>query len=249
MLAGFSFGGLASLHFALRHPERVRALALLDTGADFKNPDAQERWLAQTEKTGRILAERMGDDAEVAGLLALMELQASRSGARTDARGAPVLLGEQNRARWDRLLIRRGLAALERAEEIARRRGEPLGPYALQAAIAACHARAPSAEATDWPRIAALYDALAQITHSPVVELNRAVAVGRAFGPAAGLEIVEAIEGEPALARYPWLHSVRGDLLEKLGRRGEARVAFERSAALTANARERDLLLERARRC
>jgi RNA polymerase sigma factor (sigma-70 family) len=199
-------------------------------------------------RLGRVLAQRIDDDAEVAGLIALMELQASRSAARTDAQGRPVLLADQNRARWDHLLIRRGLAALERAVAISRQRSAPLGPYTLQAAIAACHARAPSAEATDWPRIAALYDALAQLTRSPVVELNRAVAVGMAFGPAAGLAIVEALRQEPALARYPWLYSVRGDLLEKLGRRDEARSAFEQAAAVTANEREKALLLERARR-
>jgi RNA polymerase sigma factor (sigma-70 family) len=199
-------------------------------------------------RLGRLLAQRVDDDAEVAGLIALMELQASRCAARTDAQGRPVLLAEQNRARWDHLLIRRGLAALDRAEAIARGHAEPLGPYALQAAIAACHARAASADATDWPRIAALYDALAQITRSPVVELNRAVAVGMAFGPAAGLAIVEALRQEPALARYPWLYSVRGDLLEKAGRGPEAAAEFDRAAELASNEREKALMRERTAR-
>ncbi|MDY0057980.1 MAG: RNA polymerase sigma factor [Methyloversatilis sp.] len=195
-------------------------------------------------RLGRILAGLAPQIAEVHGLLALMEIQASRLHARTDARGAPVLLLEQDRTRWDRLLIRSGLAALERVDAL----GGGYGPYALQAAIAACHARATHADHTDWPRIAALYDALAQIAPSPVVELNRAVAVGMAFGPAAGLEIVDALREEPALRHYPLLPGVRGDLLARLGRHAEACEEFRRAAALTQNARERELLAGRARR-
>ena len=194
-------------------------------------------------RLARILAELAPNEAEVHGLVALLELQASRAAARVDAAGKPVLLLEQNRARWDQLLIRRGLAALQRAESLV----GALGPYALQAAIAACHARAPVAEETDWGRIAALYDALAQLAPSPVVELNRAVAVAMAFGPAAGLDIVDGLAGEPSLKNYQWLPSVRGDLLAKLGRHDEARAEFERAAALARNARERELLLDRAR--
>ena len=193
-------------------------------------------------RLGRVLAGLAPDEPEVHGLVALMEIQASRTAARTDARGRPVLLLDQDRARWDPLLIRRGLAALERATAL----GGLRGPYALQAALAACHARAAKATDTDWPLIVALYDALAQVAPSPVIELNRAVAVGMAFGPAAGLEIVDAIASSPALAGYPWLPSVRGDLLAKLGRHDEARAEFERAAGLTRNARERELLLERA---
>jgi len=207
-------------------------------GGDWMRPALCEEAL----RLGRILAELTPNEPEVHGLVALMEIQASRTAARIDAAGRPVLLLDQNRARWDRLLIRRGLAALERAEAL----GGALGPYALQAAIAACHARANTAQQTDWARIAALYDALAELAPSPVVELNRAVAVGMAFGPAAGLEIVDALASEPSLENYHWLPSVRGDLLAKLGRLDEARVAFERAAALTRNARERELLLERA---
>jgi predicted RNA polymerase sigma factor len=184
----------------------------------------------------------MPREPEVHGLVALMEIQASRLRTRVGAAGAPVLLLDQDRARWDHLLIRRGLAALERAERL----GSALGPYALQAAIAACHARARTPEETDWLRIAALYDALAQISASPVVELNRAVAVAMAFGPAAGLELVDRLGSERALQGYHWLPSVRGDLLAKLGRSREARIEFERAAALTLNERERKLLLERA---
>ncbi|MGE0497529.1 MAG: RNA polymerase sigma factor [Ramlibacter sp.] len=197
-------------------------------------------------RLGRMLAELAPDAAEVHGLLALMELQASRTPARLDAQGRPVLLMAQDRSRWDALLIRRGLAALARADELARALAQPLGPYALQAAIAACHARARTGEETDWPRIAAQYEALAQVSPSPVVELNRAVAVGMAFGPAAGLEILDALAGEKALKNYQWLPSVRGDLLAKLGRHDEARQEFERAAALAGNARERELLLARA---
>ena len=193
-------------------------------------------------RLGRVLAELAPDEAEVHGLVALMELQSSRAAARVDAAGRPVLLLAQDRRRWDRLLIRRGLAALARAEAL----GAALGPYALQAAIAACHARAAEAGATDWARIVALYDALLQAAPSPVVELNRAVAVGMAFGPAAALEIVDAIRAEPALQNYQWLPSVRGDLLFKLGRHDEARAEFERAADLACNARERALLLDRA---
>ncbi len=193
-------------------------------------------------RLGRMLAELAPAEPEVHGLVALMEIQGSRMRARIGPAGEPVLLLDQDRSRWDRLLIRRGLAALERAEAL----GGALGPYALQASIAACHARARRAEETDWERIAALYDALAQLTPSPVIELNRAVAVAMAYGPTAGLELVEALAGEPALKSYHLLYSVRGDLLEKLDRRREANVEFERAAALTQNARERALLLKRA---
>jgi RNA polymerase sigma-70 factor (ECF subfamily) len=196
-------------------------------------------------RLGRILAELAPNEAEVHGLVALMEIQASRLRARIDPSGEPILLLHQNRGRWDQLLIRRGLAALERAEQL----GGALGPYALQAAIAACHARARTAEETDWPRIAALYDALAQLTPSPVVELNRAVALAMAFGPAAGLELVDELTSEPSLKSYYLLPSVRGDLLARLDRLDEARVEFERAASLTKNARERKLLLERAAAC
>ncbi len=196
-------------------------------------------------RLGRILAGLMPLESEVHGLVALMEIQASRLHARVGPAGQPILLLEQDRARWDHLLIRRGLAALVRAETLA----GPLGPYGLQAAIAACHARAPSAEQTDWARIAALYDALAQLAPSPVVELNRAVAVAMAFGPAAGLQIVDALLAEPALKTYHLLPSVRGDLLVRLDRVHEARAEFERAATLTRNARERALLLKRAAAC
>ncbi len=196
-------------------------------------------------RLGRILAELAPQEPEVLGLVALMEIQASRAGARVGPKGEPVLLLDQNRARWDQLLIRRGLAALERVEAL----GGALGPYALQAAIAACHARARAPEETDWERIAALYDALAQLAPSPVVELNRAVAVAMAFGPAAGLELVDALTAEPSLKSYHLLPSVRGDLLARLGRYDEARVEFERAAALTRNTRERELLLGRAAAC
>jgi RNA polymerase sigma factor (sigma-70 family) len=196
-------------------------------------------------RLGRILAELAPQEPEVHGLVALMEIQASRSRARVGASGEPVLLLEQDRARWDHVLIGRGLAALQRAEHL----GGALGPYALQAAIAACHARARTPRETDWPRISALYDALAQLTPSPVVELNRAVAVAMAFGPAAGLELVDALTSEPSLKAYHLLPSVRGDLLVKVGRASEARSEFERAASLTRNQRERELLLERAAAC
>jgi RNA polymerase sigma factor (sigma-70 family) len=193
-------------------------------------------------RLGRMLAELEPAEPEVHGLVALMEIQASRSGARTGPTGEPILLLDQNRARWDQLLIRRGLAALERAERL----GGALGPYALQAAIAACHARALTPESTDWVRLAALYDALAQLSPSPIVELNRGVAVGMAFGPAAGLEVVDRLVAEPTLKGYHLLPAVRGDLLAKLGRDEEAAAEFRRAAALTRNARERALLLDRA---
>jgi RNA polymerase sigma factor (sigma-70 family) len=196
-------------------------------------------------RLGRILAELVPQASEVHGLVALMEIQASRTRARVGPAGEPVLLLDQDRARWDHLLIRRGLAALARAEHL----GGGLGPYALQAAIASCHARASTADETDWTRIAALYDALAQLAPSPVVELNRAVAVAMAFGPAAGLELVDDLADEKALANYHLLPSVRGDLLVKLGRMEEARQEFLRAAGLTRNVREQTLLLERAAAC
>jgi RNA polymerase sigma-70 factor, ECF subfamily len=192
-------------------------------------------------RLGRILAELAPAEPEVHGLVALMELQASRLRARVGAAGEPVLLADQDRARWDRLLIGRGLAALERAQAL----GDGLGPYGLQAAIAACHARAPSAEETEWVRITALYDALCELAPSPVVELNRAVAVAMAFGPAAGLELVDALAADPALEAYHLLPSVRGELLVRLGRDAEGRAEFARAASLTRNERERDLLLDR----
>jgi RNA polymerase sigma factor (sigma-70 family) len=207
-------------------------------GDDWMRPGLCEDAL----RLGRIVAELVPREPEAHGLAALMEIQASRSRARLGPTGEPILLLDQNRARWDQLLIRRGLAALERAEDL----GGALGPYALQAAIAACHARAQTAGETDWTRIAALYDALAELTPSPVVELNRAVAVGMAFGPAAGLELIDALGSEPSLRSYHLLPSVRGDLLAKLGRHAEAGVEFKRAAVLTRNARERALLLERA---
>jgi len=196
-------------------------------------------------RLGRVLAELAPREAEVHGLVALMEIQASRAGARTAADGTPILLLEQNRARWDRVLIRRGLAALERALTLG---GQP-GPYVLQAAIASCHARAATAAETDWPRIVALYDLLLRATPSPIVALNRAVAVAMADGPAAGLALVDQIAGDKALAGYHLLPSVRGDLLFKLGRLREARAEFERAASMTRNERERALLLGRAAAC
>ncbi|OOG44713.1 RNA polymerase sigma factor [Polaromonas sp. A23] len=212
-------------------------------GDDWMRPALTDEAL----RLGRMLAGLAPDEPEVHGLVGLMELQASRMGARVDAAGRPVLLPDQNRARWDHLLIRRGLAALDMAQALAESSAQALGPYALQAAIAACHARAPSSAETDWVRIAALYDALAQTAPSPVVELNRAVAVGMAFGPAAGLAIVDTLQGDKSLQNYQWLPGVRGDLLAKLGRTDEARQEFERAASLAGNARERALLLERAR--
>ncbi|HEV2110025.1 MAG TPA: RNA polymerase sigma factor [Gammaproteobacteria bacterium] len=196
-------------------------------------------------RLGRILAELATQEPEVHGLIALMELQASRFGARVGPAGEPVLLLDQDRTRWDHLLVQRGLAALKRAEDL----GGGLGPYVLQAEIAACHAVAPTAADTNWSRIVALYDALAQILPSPVVELNRAVAVSMALGPAAGLELVDQLKDEPALRNYHLLPSVRADLLMKLGRLAEAREEFLRAAAMTANVRERGLLLERAAVC
>jgi RNA polymerase sigma factor (sigma-70 family) len=213
-------------------------------GDDWTRPALCEEAL----RLGRILAELAPGEPEVHGLVALMEIQASRLRARVAADGEPVLLLDQDRGRWDRLLIQRGLAALGRAEELAQR-GDGLGPYALQAAIAACHARATTADATDWERIAALYDGLVERTASPVVELNRAVALGMAFGPAAGLEAANALAAEPQLKGYHLLPSVRGDLLYKLGRLDEARAEFERAATMTRNARERTLLARRAEEC
>ena len=210
-------------------------------GDDWMRPTLCEEAL----RLGRILAELAPHEPEVHGLVALMEIQASRSRARIGPSGEPILLLDQDRARWDWLLIGRGLAALERAERL----GGTLGPYALQAAIAACHARARSADDTDWARIAALYDALAGLTPSPVVELNRAVAVGMAAGPAAGLKLVDELRSEPALEGYHLLPSVRGDLLEKLGRLEEARAEYELAASLTRNEPVRRLLAERAAAC
>ena len=201
-------------------------------------------------RLGRILAELAPGEPEVHGLVALMEIQASRSKARVGPSGEPVLLFDQNRAHWDQLLIRRGFAALDRSEKLrAAKLGGARGPYVLQAEIAACHARAHTPEETNWTRIVQLYAELAQITPSPVVELNRAVAVAMASGPAAGLELVDALTSEPSLANYHLLPSVRADFLRKLGRLEEARVEFERAAALTRNVRERELLLNRARSC
>ena len=236
-------------------PERVARLASVleviylifnegysaTAGEDWVRPALCEEAL----RLGRILAELAPTEPEVHGLVALMEIHASRLRARVGPSGEPVLLLEQDRSNWDRLLIRRGLAALERAERL----GGAMGPYALQAAIAACHARAATAAETDWPRIAALYDAVAQFAPSPVVELNRAVAVGMAFGPEAGLDVVDALVPEPSLKKYHLLPAVRGDLLKKLGRSKEARAEFEHAATLTDNARERELLQRRAAEC
>ncbi|HKO22531.1 MAG TPA: RNA polymerase sigma factor [Candidatus Eisenbacteria bacterium] len=210
-------------------------------GEDWMRPTLCEDAL----RLGRVLAGLLPREPEVHGLIALLEIQASRVAARTSPSGEPILLLEQDRSRWDPLLIRRGLAALERAEAL----GGAEGSYALQAAIAACHARARLAEQTDWARIASLYATLAERTPSPVIELNRAVAIGMASGPAAGLEHVDAIAAAPALRDYHLLPSVRGDLLVKLGRRAEARAEFERAASMTRNARERRLLLDRAVEC
>jgi predicted RNA polymerase sigma factor len=210
-------------------------------GDDWMRPALCEEAL----RLGRIVAELVPTEPEVHGLVALMEIQASRSRARVGPSGEPILLLKQDRGRWDHVLIGRGLAALARAEEL----GGALGPYALQAAIAACHARTRTPEETDWERIVALYDALAQLMPSPVVELNRAVAVAMAFGPAAGLELVDALTAEGSLESYHLLPSVRGDLLAKLRRLDEAHEEFERAASLTRNARERKLLYERAAAC
>lgn len=210
-------------------------------GEDWMRPALCEDAL----RLGRILAGLVPKVAEVHGLVALMEIQASRIRARVGPKGEPILLLDQDRTRWDHVLIRRGLAALQRAEEL----GGGLGPYALQAAIAACHARARTGAETDWERIAALYDALAQLMPSPIVELNRAVALAMAFGPAAGLELIDTIVSEPSLKAYHLLPSVRGDFLFKLGRLAEAQAEFQRAALLTQNARERAFLLDRARAC
>jgi RNA polymerase sigma-70 factor, ECF subfamily len=210
-------------------------------GDDWMRPGLCEDAL----RLGRILAELTPKEPEVHALVALMEIQASRSSARTDSSGGPILLLDQNRGMWDQLLIRRGLAALERAEKL----GGARGPYALQAAIAACHARARTPQETDWPRIVGLYEELGRLTPSPVVELNRAVAVAMASGPAAGLEIIDALVSEPSLKAYHLLPSVRGDFLFKLGRFAEARLEFERAASLTRNTRERNLLRGRAKAC
>jgi RNA polymerase sigma factor (sigma-70 family) len=210
-------------------------------GDDWIRPQLCEEAL----RLGRILAELASTEREVHGLVALMEIQASRLGARTSPTGEPILLLDQNRARWDQLLIRRGLTALDRAAGLE----GPPGPYLLQAAIAACHARASTADETDWAQIVGLYGALARITPSPVIELNRAVALSMHMGPAAGLEIIDALASEPALKTYHLLPSVRGDLLKKLGRFAEARTEFERAASLTRNERERKLLMDRAAAC
>jgi predicted RNA polymerase sigma factor len=210
-------------------------------GDDWMRPALCEEAL----RLGRILVGLVPDEPEAHGLIALMEIQASRSRARVRPKGEPVLLMDQDRSRWDQLLIRRGLAALDRASEL----GGSDGSYALQAAIAACHARALSADETDWARIAALYAELARVSPSAVVELNRAVAVGMAEGPAVGLALADALVDEPSLKAYHHLAAVRGDLLLKLGRRSEAKVEFERAASLTKNARERDVLLARAADC
>jgi predicted RNA polymerase sigma factor len=210
-------------------------------GDDWMRPALCEEAL----RLGRILAELAPKEPEVHGLVALMEIQASRSAARTGPSGEPILLLDQDRARWDQILIRRGLAALERVEAL----GGALGPYALQAAIVACHARARTAQDTDWMRISALYEALAERVPSPVVELNRAVALSMAYGPATGLELVDALASERSLKDYHLLPSVRGDFLAKLGRFDEARAEFERAASLTRNERERTLLRERAAEC
>jgi predicted RNA polymerase sigma factor len=211
---------------------------------------AGEAWLRpalceEALRLGRVLAELMPEEAEVHGLVALMEIQASRSKARVGPSGEPILLMDQDRAKWDQLLIRRGIAAIKRAEQLSGTRG----PYALQANIAACHARARAAEQTDWARVVEFYNELARVAPSPIVELNRAVAVGMASGPAAALEMVDALHTEGTLDGYHLLPSVRGDLLRKLGRFDEAWREFENAAALTRNVKERDLLLGRAKTC
>jgi RNA polymerase sigma factor (sigma-70 family) len=218
---------------------------LATAGDDWMRPALCDEAL----RLGRILAELAPREPEVHGLVALMEIQTSRSSARTGPSGEPILLRDQDRGRWDHLLIQRGLTALDRAEAAARDLGQPLGPYVIQAAIAACHASARTADETNWERIVALYDALAQLMPSPVIALNRAVAVSMAYGPAAGLKLVDGLTAEPVLANYHLLPSVRGDLLVKLGRLSEARVEFERAAALTRNAREIEFLLGRAAAC
>jgi predicted RNA polymerase sigma factor len=214
-------------------------------GNDWMRPQLCEEAL----RLGRILAELAPQEPEVQGLVSLMEIQFSRFRARTDANGDPILLMDQNRALWDQLLIRRGFAALERADKVADSLQRAPGPYLLQAAIAACHAQARTAEETDWRQIAALYAVLVNVTPSPIVELNRAVAVAMAEGPAAGLALADALTNEPSLKHYHLLPSVRGDFLFKLGRHEEARAEFERAAALTRNARERAVLTARAAAC
>jgi predicted RNA polymerase sigma factor len=236
------------LELAARLPSVLEVVYLIfnegysaTVGEDWLRPSLCEEAL----RLGRILAELVPKEPEVHGLVALMEIQASRSRARVGPSGEPILLFDQNRAQWDQLLIRRGLAALERAEAL----GEKRGPYAIQASIAACHARARAPKDTDWPRIVALYNELFQLAPSPIVELNRAVAVGMASGPAAGLELVDALKAGDSLRSYHLLPSVRGDLLVKLDRLSEAQVEFEQAASLTQNAREKELLLNRARAC
>jgi len=238
-----------------RGPERVERLASVleviylifnegytaTAGDDWMRPALCDEAL----RLGRIVAELVPGEPEAHGLVALLEIQASRTRARVSPSGEPVLLLDQNRALWDQLLIRRGLAALDRADKL----GRAQGPYALQAAIAACHARAATPEQTDWPQIVTYYDSLSQLIPSPVVELNRAVAVAMAFGPQAGLDLVDELKAEPALQNYHLLPSVRGDFLLRLGRAAEARAEFQRAASLTRNAREQTLLLERARAC
>jgi predicted RNA polymerase sigma factor len=231
-------------------PERLRSVleAIYLIFNEGYSPTAGDSWvrvelLEEALRLGRVLAGLMPDEPEAHGLAALMELQASRSRARVGPDGEPVLLNDQDRSRWDYMLVGRGLAALDRAIDLK----APLGPYALQAAIAACHARARVPEDTDWKQIVALYDALAALTQSPVVELNRAVAVAMAFGPEAGLELVDALRDEPALRGYHLLPAVRADLLVRLGRGGEARAEFERAAGLARSPRERDQMLARAR--
>ncbi len=215
------------------------------SGASWMRPALCEEAL----RLGRALSGLAPQEPEVHGLLALMEIQASRLSARVDANGEPILLLDQDRSRWDQFLIRRGLTALERAESLAKENKIALGPYSLQAALAACHARARKADDTDWARIVGIYGALAERAPSPVIELNRAVALGMLMGPAAGLEIVDALNNEPVLRNYHLLPSVRGDFLKKLGRMAEAQAEFERAAAMTENEREKKLLLERAKAC
>lgn len=215
------------------------------SGASWMRPALCEEAL----RLGRALSGLAPQEPEVHGLLALMEIQASRLAARVDANGEPILLLDQDRSRWDQFLIRRGLTALERAESLAKENKIALGPYSLQAALAACHARARKADDTDWARIVGIYGALAERAPSPVIELNRAVALGMLMGPAAGLEIVDALNNEPVLRNYHLLPSVRGDFLKKLGRMAEAQAEFERAAAMTENEREKKLLLERAKAC